>query len=110
MLLLLTYFNRFFTAEAEPVTEEASTLSSIVTILVAIIVAFIAIKILKNTAKTIFILAVVIAGILLVTGVIDFAMIKSAGYTIWDWLLNTDLYQEVTNQISSTTDIISGAI
>ncbi len=79
--------------------DNASPLSSIVTIIVAIIVAFVAIKIFKHTAKTLFIIAVVAAVVLLVTGVIDFAMIKSAGYTIWDWLLKTDLYQEITSKI-----------
>ncbi len=79
--------------------QEASPLSGIVTILVAVIVGFFALKILKHTAKTVFVIAVVIAGVLLLTGIIDFAMIKSAGYTIWDWLLKTDLYQEITNKI-----------
>ncbi len=86
-------------SSATEAVEEASPLSSIVTILVAVIIAFVALKILKHTAKTIFVIAVVAAGVLLLTGIIDFAMIKSAGYTIWDWLLKTDLYHEITNKI-----------
>ncbi len=97
MNILSSAYNVFLTADAA--AAEASPLSGIVTILVAIIVGFFALKILKHTAKTLFILAVVIAGIMLVTGIIDFAMIKSAGYTIWDWLLKTDLYHEITNKI-----------
>ncbi len=97
--MLINYLSFAVSSADIEAVEEASPLSSILVILVAIIVAFLAIKILKNTAKTIFIIAVVIAGVLLVTGVIDFAMIKSAGYTIWDWLLKTDLYQEITSKI-----------
>ncbi len=88
----------FASAAAEPV-EEASTLSSVVTIIVAVIVAVLALKILKHTANALFVTAVVVAVILLVTGVIDFAMVKSAGYTIWDWLLKTDLYHEISNKL-----------
>ncbi len=91
--------NVILTNTAEAPVEEASVLSGIVTIIVAVIVAFLALKILKHTAKALFITAVVVAGVLLVTGVIDLAMIKSAGYTIWDWLLKTDLYHEITNTI-----------
>lgn len=97
-MLSLSLVN-FFSAPQNTTAQEASPLSSIVTILVAVVVGFFALKILKHTAKTIFIIAVVIAGVLLLTGVIDFAMVKSAGYTIWDWLLKTDLYQEITNKI-----------
>ncbi len=96
---MLNNFNLLSSATGVKEAVEASPISGILTILVAIIVAFLAIKILKNTAKTVFIIAVVIAGVLLVTGVIDFAMIKSAGYTLWDWLLKTDLYQEITSKI-----------
>ena len=101
MNLFLSFFNSVSSADISGVAEETSPLTGIVTILVAVIVAFLAIKILKHTAKTMFIIAVVVSAILLLTGVIDFAMIKSAGYSIWDWLLKTDLYHEVTNGISN---------
>lgn len=98
----MSFFGMFTGAAA---VEESSTLSSFLTILVAIIIGFIALKILKNFAKSIFITAVVIAVVLLVTGVIDFSMIKSAGYGLWDKLLNTDTYKAIHDGVQSLPHI-----
>lgn len=83
------------TVTAPGVAEEKSPIMSILTILLAIILGVIALKILKSFGKTIFIGALIITVVLLVTGIIDFAMIKSAGYGLLDKIFHTDLYQKI---------------
>lgn len=80
-------------------------LSSIVTLLLAIIVIVVAVKILKEVGKSLFIFAVVVGALLLFTGIIDFAMIKEAGYGLWDWLLKTEAYQSIADKIDSIPTI-----
>ena len=87
----------FLSAVTSPAvgTDEKSPIMSILTILLAIILGVIALKILKSFGKTIFIGALIITVVLLVTGIIDFAMIKSAGYGLLDKIFHTDLYQKI---------------
>jgi len=55
-------------------------------IVISAVLIFVALKIAKNIAKTAFIAVIVIAGFLLVKGVIDWAMIESVGYSIFEWI------------------------
>ncbi|MDR1002081.1 MAG: hypothetical protein LBL82_02270 [Oscillospiraceae bacterium] len=93
-------FLNFLTATAE----QPSFLSGGISIVVAAALAIIALKLFKGIAKTLFYIIIIAAVFLLVTGVIDFALIESAGYSIWDWILQTDIYQQATDSANQFKD------
>lgn len=89
--------------------DKVSSVPSALTIIIAVVLVLVALKLFKGIAKTFFYIILAVAGVLLLTGVVDFAMIKSAGYSVWDWLLNTDAYKYAKGAATGLKDgVVSG--
>lgn len=89
--------------------EATSRLVSAIPIVIAVVLVIIAVKLFRNIAKTVLYIVLAVAGVLLLTGIVDFAMIQNAGYSIWDWMLNTEAYQYAREAAGNLKDgVVSG--
>ncbi|MBQ6569203.1 MAG: hypothetical protein IJL87_03000 [Clostridia bacterium] len=60
--------------------------SGIIQILIAAVIVVILFKIAKNIAKTLFIALIVVAAVIFLKGVVDWAMIESMGMSFFEWI------------------------